>query len=250
MQLFFNGQALFNSGAAAVTADTAVIRAESGRPLRLRTRLHVHAYLEYANNTGGQAALTSAENSLRSQLQGAYGDLVLKQDSGAYSGLALVNSNSISGVVIDSGPTFTEAEGSEYVNRRTVEFTGVAEYVIANTKTAIVSWKESLVFTGTGGPVTRWRPSVNTKPIQQQIYPFSTYKLVQTGRAVGHRAYPVQPTPFFAYPIEQVDRRRVINEAPTRIGKAQSSLVNYPITWEYYYESASPLVAVPNLPKF
>src|ERR1700679_552334 len=212
MQVWFNNQALFNSGAAAVTSDTILIRAETGRPLRYQTRIHVHAFLEYSQNAGGQAALTAMETTLRKQLLNSYGDLVLKQDSGSYSGLALVNSTAITGVVIDQGPTFSEAMDSEYVNRRTVEFSGVAEYVIPGTANAVVSWKETLSFTGTCGPVVGWRPNVNGPSVEQQIYPSSTMKLVQSGRAVGHQNYPKAPQPFFPFPIEKVHLRRVVPE--------------------------------------
>lgn len=250
MQLYFKGNPLFNAGAAAVTSDTLLIRADTGRPLRYRTRIHVHAFLEYNQNTGGQAGLTAMEATLRSQLLNNYGDLVLKQDSGAYSGLALANANSISGVVIDQGPTFSEAMDSEYVNRRTVEFSGVAEFVIQNTANAVVSFRETLAYQGTGGPVTSWRPAVNAPPVQQQVFPSSTIKLVQTGRAVGHLAYPKPPGPFFAYPIEKVHLREFVEEDPQRVGPGLLALVNYPVTWKYVYESTLPLAALPNLPPF
>jgi hypothetical protein len=246
MRLCYRGNPLFNANAAEVTSDTTLIRAESGRPLRYSMRIRVRGFLEGTS----QADLTAKENNLRIALLNPYGDLVLQQDSGANSGLALTSNNSITGVVIERGPTFSEAQGAEYTNYRTVEFEGSAEYLVPNADTAIVSWKETFSFVGTCGPVTAWRRAVNAGPVQQQIYPASTMRVTQVGRAVGHRVVPPVPPPRFSYPIELVDRRRIVPESPQRTGPGAGALVNYGISWEYTYESDSPLAALPGLPPF
>lgn len=247
MQLYFKSRALFNANAAEVTSDTVVIRApESGRPLRYGVRIKVHGYIEGTS----QSDLTTRETALRLALIDNYGDLSLKQDSGAASGLTIGNTASITGVVIDRGPVFNEAQGAEYVNRRTVDFEGYAEYLIPNSQAAILSWRETFTYVGNCDPVTNWRPMVNAAPIQQEVYPSSTMKVIQQGRAVGHTVRPTAPPPRWPFPIEQSNRRQIIPDSGRRIGPAAGAIVEPGITWHYEYESPTPLIALPGLPPF
>lgn len=253
MQLWFNNKPVCPINSAEVTSDNVLIAAESGRPLRYDFSIHAKLYLQAATNlttAQGQANLTLQENALRTQLAGAYGDLVLKQDSGAYSGLALVNNNSISGVTIIKGPDFIEAMNAEYIVYRTAVFTGKATFLIPNTANAVVSYRETLQYVGNGDPEFSWRKSINTPSVLQQVYPTSTYKLQQTGQCVGHLAYPLPPTPFFPKPIFQGAKSNVGRTAPKRIGPALNALIEYGISWSYYYESNAPMVVLPNVPGF
>lgn len=246
MRVYFKNNPLFAANGASVTGETNLVRAGTGRPLRYEMLLKVRGYIDGTS----QSDLTTRENNLRTLLINSYGDLELRQDSGAKSGLALANATSISGVVITSGPTFAEAEGAEYVTRRTVDFTGVAQFVIRGSEPAIVEWEEVFAFTGTCGPVTGWRPNLIGPWVQQQIYPSSTMKVTHTGRAVGHLVRPNPPPPKWAFPIEKQHLRRIVQEAGRRIGPAISAVIEPAVSWVYEYENNTPLVALPGPPPF
>ena len=243
MQLVY-GNLAFPVNGCEVTSRTSIERASTGRPLRYKVALDVKAYIEGS----GQADLTAKENLVRLALAQPYGNLKLLQDSGADSSSALVSNNSISGVVIVDGPHFAEAQGAEFVNRRTATFTGEAEFLIANADAAVVQFQEEVSIIGTGGPLTTWRLAVNARPVQQVVYPFSTVKIVQVGTAVGHRIRPSAPAPFWAYPIEKVDRRRITTGSARRIGPGILGLIEPSVSWQYEYEWDRPLIALPNLP--
>ena len=155
------GTFTFNANACEVTSQTSVIRSYYGRPLRWKMAIHVKAYLE---TTLGQAACTALEIALRAACLVPYQSLILKHDDGSPSSTAVVSNSSISGVVITDGPHFGEAMDAEYVNRRTAEFSGEAEFVIQNTAAAIVSFSESVSITGDAGPVNTWRQSIKRRP--------------------------------------------------------------------------------------
>jgi hypothetical protein len=227
-----------------VTTRTSVIRSDTGRPIRYKVVVNVKAYIDGS----GQADLTLKENQLRAVLAQPYGDLKLLQDSGADSSSALVSNNSITGVVITDGPHFGEAQGAEFINRRTAEFTGEAEYVINNSAAAVISFQEEVSIIGTGGPITNWRLAVNARPVEQVVYPFSTVRVLQVGTAVGHMIRPTAPPPFWSYPIEKVERRRITAGSARRVGPGLLALIQPSVSWQYEYESDRPLVALPNIP--
>ncbi len=168
MQLYYGNLPLFNMNQAEVTSNTRLVQASTGRPLRYIVDIHVSkAYLVGTT----QAQLTQAEAALRTALLQGYADLVLRQDSGAASSLAIVSNASISGVRIIDGPHFEEAEGAEFVTLRTARFTAQAEYIIANTANVVTEFHESISFYGNCGPVNAWRHCVNSGPVLQQVYP-------------------------------------------------------------------------------
>lgn len=244
MRLYFGGTPLFAANGARVTARTAVVTTSYGLPVAYDVDLDVMGYLE----ADGQAALTAAENALRATLSTSYRDLALRQDSGVNSALALPTSSSISGVRIVDGPHFEEAEGAEYVNRRTVKFTGRCRVTIRGTERAVMHWEETLTFVGDCGPVTSFRQAVNARPVQQVVFPGSTMKVTQRGKAVGHLVRPTPPPPLWGFPIYQGNRRRVNLGSGERVGPAAGAVANLDCDWSYEFESAVPLVALPNLP--
>jgi len=243
MRLYWRNEPLFSANAAEVTAETDLIRASTGRPLRYMTRIHVRGFIE----GNGQRELTEKEVELRRKLLNAYGDLSLRRDDGQQSGLTIDTRASITGVVIDRGPSFREAQGSEYVNRRTVEFSGVAEYVIPGSEPAIVSFTETFTYTGTCDPIQTWRQAVNARPVLQIVSPGSTMRVVQSGRAVGHLVRPNPPPPRWPFPIELRHHRRIVHTTGRRVGPRGGDVIEPVVEWTYEYESNTPLVALPTV---
>lgn len=238
------GSISFAANSAEVTRAVRTVRAPTMRPLRYVNRVSVRVYLL----ADGQAALSALETSVSNALallDQAGGDIVFRQDSGAASGIVLTHADSISGVRIIDGPKFPEGNGAEYVNRRTCEFTAEAEYVIQNAANAVLSWREQIQITGTGGPATRCRPAINAKPVRQIIYPYSVVRAVQIGQAVGHTVRPTPPGPF-APAFELEDQRTITPGSPRRLG---NGLIEPSISWVYHFESPGiPLVGIPSNP--
>ena len=177
-------------------------------------------------------------------------DLILYQDSGAPSSAAIRSADTVSGIKITSGPSFGEAQGAEFINRRTARFRAEAEIIIVNTDAAVISFEETLVFFGSTLPRTIWRHAVNAGPVQQVVSPSTTLRIIQTGQAVGHRIRPTPPPPFWNYPIEQADKRVITYTAAKRIGPGAAGLIEPGVQWKYEYETDRALVALPNLPPY
>jgi len=245
VQLFYGGTALFDANTCEVTGWSTIVRASgTGRPVRVLNRIGVKGYI-----TGdGQSDLTTKENALRAILLAPYKWMDFRQDSGTSSGLTLVSSTSVTGVVVVEGPKFSEAMNAEYVTRRTVEFTAEAEYILAGASGAVISFTETVSIMGTGGPVTRLRIPVNNfKPVRQQISYFSAVKASQRGHAVGHTDYPIVPDPIWPVPILNQDQIKIDRGNPRRVGPGLG-LIEYPISWNFEYSSSEPLVGLPGIP--
>lgn len=243
MQLYWGNYA-FPVNAAAVTSTLRTFRSQSGRPLRVLMDLRVTATLFGTTQT----ELTTLENQARSALAQPYKDLVLKQDDGNNSGLRLINRSSVGGVVITDGPNFMDAEGPEYVKTRTLEFTGEAEFILAGVSiSALVSFFETVSVLGNGGPVRRWRVPVggdSVEPIRQIVTPRSMIRYTQSGEAVGLTRYPV-PRPIFPTVYLQNENEAIMRRTPSPKGNAW---VDWPISWNYIYDSPRPLTGEPQRP--
>ena len=149
MQLCYNGKPLCPANAAEVTARWSPVRAPSGRVVRFRGQIAARGYLEGTS----QADLSAKEDALFAALAVGYGDLVLKTDGGADSGTALHSQQ----VAHRRGHhrrarTSPRPMGAEYVNRRTFEFTGEAEFVADGADSAVLSFTETISRQGNGRP--------------------------------------------------------------------------------------------------
>jgi hypothetical protein len=240
MQLVY-GPARFPVNGAEVSSAVRAVLASSGRPVRYVGQIRVKVWLI----GNGQAELTALENALNAALLVPYQTISFLQDSGLPTGMTMFNNASLSGVRIVDGPNYgNDARDGEYVTQRTATFVAEAEFVYPGSQLAMISFTESISYTGTGGPVFRWRPCINAPPIRQVVYPFSTQKATQSGQAVGHMAYPPVPDPIWP-DAEMPDQRSVVYGSPKRLGQG---FIEYPVSWRYSFESIVPLVGLPSLP--
>lgn len=244
IQLFW-GIDGFPVNQAACRLNTFPVDYENIRNARKRIRIMVKATLDGI----GQTALSLAEALCRTALSRDYRDLILVQDNGFASSVRLINIASLTGVHIVDGPHFNEFMNGEFVNCRTVEFAAEAEFINAGYETAILSWQESMTVNGNGQPQIVWRFPVNATAIPQVVSPTSLITTVQAGRAVGHTAYPVVPVPIFGKKpkggVFRGDRSSVKKDSPRAYGRGY---IEYPISWNYVWESILPLDANPNRP--
>lgn len=231
------GSYAFDANATTLTSSSRTRVNEGGQQLSLVRSFSVQGYL----SADGQAAVTTAMNALKAALATPYQDLTLLTDAGASSSDLLLNAGSLTGVLVTEGPTFGDSRGAEYATVRSFQFTAQAEYPVTGSQRLLVSFTESLSFSG-GGPLYAVRRAINGPPQRQLIYPQTEYRCVQQGMAVGYRAYPVPPAPKFPQALrESPDVRQ---RSPRRMGNGYAE---YPVEWTYVFESAGPLSAAPTL---
>lgn len=239
MRLWWGNYA-FPTNAAEVTSRTGTEFNYSGFPLRYVITVAVKVTLD----GDGQEDLSDAEDEMRAALAVPYQNLILKTDSGNQSSARLITSSSITGVRLKSGPNFGEAQGAEFVNRRTCEFEMEAEYMIRGAENAVVSWRETVSIVGNGGPRRTWRFPLNANPIRQQVTKNSLVRATQSGEAIGHTRTPRRPLPIWPkFVVNESDGGTV--DTPEPKGRAY---LNYPVKWSYSFESGYPLVGLPSLP--
>ncbi len=237
------GNYFFPTNGAEVTSQTSVAEATDwGMPLRYQVAYTVVVWL-----TGDtQAELSQLELGLRAALLRRNQDFALFTDAGAASSAAFYAKDSATGTKCVSIST-PEAQGGEFVNRRTVQFVVVAEYHVADSENAIVSWVETVQIVGNGGPRKAWRYPINAPGIRQVISPTSPVRATQSGQAVGYLRRPVRPPPLWPdYLMNESDTKGT--GAPRYMGPTGPP-VDYPVTWSYTFERGDgPLTGVPRLP--
>jgi hypothetical protein len=240
MRLWYGSYA-FPTNAVEVTSSSRTEFSSFGRPVRYVVTYDCSGVVDGE----GQAELTRAEDALRAALLTPYQDLMLKTDSGGNSSAGMISKNSLSGVRLVSGPDFREAQGAEFVTRRTFSFSMQAEYMIRGAENAVISWTETVSITGNGGPRRNWRFPLNTTPIRQEVTKYSLVRATQSGSAVGHTKRPTRPLPI--WPL------LMVNEADTKSYEDPESkgqaYINWPVRWSYQFEvGGQQLAGFPNLP--
>lgn len=214
-----------------------------GYPQSLFTRWTIWGVI----TADSQSALTTALAALEAAYSvDGYNILVYLNDGTTLTQHYLLNSTTINGVqvtdfsYIDRDPRHGQS-GCEYVNKRTYRIVLQAESVDDNAY-GLLSWEEQVVGIGTGGPIFIQKPALTGPPQRQIIQQQSSFRAIQSGRAVGYLGYPAA----IATPIwpgdEHVERRRIAPATPdfgVRIN------TGYPISWHYEFESSSQLVGNP-----
>lgn len=190
----------------------------------------------------------AAIDSLLSQLIGAYNvlgqDLIWYREDGVTpSQHVLRASDTIDGQLrIKVLPSFPEGRGVEYVNKRKYKIVVEAELPLPAAGFIYHDYKEKLSFTG-GGPVYGWVQCAVGAPEYQTWRQQSTYTVVQSGHAIGYLGVPPVPDPIWpAY--ERTHLRRGDEESPKKVGNGYTE---YPVWWEYHFESDVPLIGQPTL---
>lgn len=105
----------------------------------------------------------------------------------------------------------------------------------------LLSFSETIALSG-GGPRYVVIQTANTKPQRQMLFSHTPYRAIQSGSAMGRFGYPPIPKPMF--PGAQVAAPNITRNGPRREG---FKLEGYAISWSYEFESAEPLVGVPNV---
>ena len=231
------GTYTFDANSTLLSASARTQFNRGGQPYSLLRSFTVNGYL----SADGQAAITLAENTLKTALAVPFKDLVLYHDDGSASSEILPNAGSISGVKVTQGPTFSTTMGPEFATLRSFQFTAEAEYPLSGTASLLLDFHETLSFSG-GGAVYAMRRAINGPPQRQLVYAQTEYRCTQQGMAIGYASYPVVPGPKF--PAALRESPRIDRKAPQRMGNGYQG---YEVAWSYVFESVGPLVGVPTL---
>lgn len=228
--------------AAEVTSQATVIQStDYGAPLRYLVAYNVKVWLD----GNGQQDLTRKENALRAALLVPNQSFALFTDSGSVSSAKILVGETASGTrVVQIGAP--EAQGAEFVNRRTITFTVTAEYHVKNAARAIVSWREQVTIIGNGRARRSWRMPINGFGLRQTITPFSLVRATQQGQGVGYLARPSAPPPYWPdYLVNESETGAL--DTPQYMGG--TTFINWPVSWSYQFERGDGrLAAVPLLP--
>jgi hypothetical protein len=230
--------------AADIKAYSETMRNRGGQPYSVKQRLEITAYLSGT----GQQDITNKLNLLIVALAAPYQDVILYQDSGAISATFLRGIGSISGVVVTKGPEFLDNTGAEYTNFRKFHFAAESEIPLGNSANLLNNFTEHLKFRG-GGQKRIFMESINAPPQPQITKLFTTYEAWQIGEAEGYLKRPELTTrtipPLPIWPLNLIEQNPELDVAtPKLMGKGYQ---DYKTTWNYHFQSATPLIGLPNL---
>ncbi len=223
---------------ASVVISKVGLFSEGGLPRGVRERWSIQGRLQAADQAGIGAAIQS--------LSAAYGthgqDVGFYFDNGQPSSHRIISAATSGGVRVVTPPSFPEGKGAEYSTFRTYSLALEADWL--DPAATILSWTETLTFQG-GGPQFVFLEPINGAPQKQLLKQATTYRVTQSGQAVGYRSYPTPAPPIWPG-AEHTDRRSVRYDVPKRSGPpGNPTFTDFRVSWNYSFEDAGPLLASP-----
>ena len=221
-------------GEPALMIDRQTLFTEADTPWAEKVRWQIQGML--TNQGGTEATLDAKVAALEAAYASDYQDVALLLSSGAAAaGHSIANVDTLGGIRIVKRPSYPKGDGVEGVTVRTFSVVLEAELPIAS-ETALLSWSETIRFTGGGAKYGHLEP-LTGKPIKQLLKRNTLYQVTQQGRAVGLYAYPVIPSAF--WPADQLDMRDVEYGSPKRkgYGSGADTYVEFPVSWTYRFAS-------------
>jgi hypothetical protein len=171
-------------------------------------------------------------------------DLGLRLASGGWSHHRIQNATTVGGVRIVDPVSYPESNGTEGVTHRKYRVTLMAIRPTVTTQLMqdmVLSFEETCQYEG-GGARDIYVETLTGRPQRQRARQNTVYRVTQKGSAVGLHSRPPVPPPI--WPSSRIAERPVVTMGhPRRVG---SSLIEWPITWQYVFESSSPLIGYPN----
>lgn len=224
-------------GDAAVAISREGLVSELGRMFAVKERWTIQGQLHGTSvsdiNTKTQALLAAYSQQGR--------DITL-----AGSTHIMRSADTINGTRVVQPPSFPTGINGEGTTFRTYSLAVEGEFAYVG-NSVLLSWTESLSFTGTGAPVWGWLEVLNGPPQQQMFQQRSVLRCTQRGSAVcvpdsKHRndygTYWMPPRPIWPQ-WEHGDRRQITYEVPSDLyGKRVTQ-------WSYEFSSNVTLGAFP-----
>jgi hypothetical protein len=138
-----------------------------------------------------------------------------------------------------TGPIqYPERNGVEYVTIRnfTLQMTCLRPRSNTIDFGLLTQFKETIQKSG-GGPLKGHIETLDSLPQAQTFRQATVYRATQSGQAIGAFARPSLPAPL--WPGKLKNALTNTTESPRYVG---NNAVEYPISWQYEFESSTPLV--------
>lgn len=171
-------------------------------------------------------------------------DFKVKDDSGTLLRLSIASSGTLGGVRIIRPPSFPSNKDGAYATFMPYQISLQADVPVTNPETVLVSFQESLSFSG-GGPVYEYLETRIGPPQRQRVTDQSVYMATQEGSAVGLYNIPTIPSPL--WPANQVRQRAVNATGGKLVGSGANRKYMFKgVRWRYEFKSATPLLGDPH----
>ena len=121
----------------------------------------------------------------------------------------------------------------ELVLRRSYQI--IVQADLYDTEDEILYWHETIQRIGDGLEIKKWLWTLTGPPVEQTVQQLSTFKYIQSGRAIGKTGYPLAATPLWPANLHQ-EESTVAVETPTY---RDGDTTMYPIHWHYVFEGAA-----------
>lgn len=209
---------------------------EAGYQYGVRERWVVTGYKKGSSPAELYAALMTLEAAYSIPYQSA----ALLDGNGNVTVHTLAGVSLLGGVKVVKRPSFPQGGKAEYTTFRYYEIELECDYPVGGAA-PLLSWTESVVTIGTGGPRYVVRQPLIGPPISQVVATNTPMLAIQSGEAVGVLAYPPIPPPIWPA-VEHQDKRRIERVSPKRTGP---SFTGWKVSWSYEFESPVPIWGIP-----
>jgi hypothetical protein len=227
---------------AGISIQRETLFAATGVPTATRERWWIDGVLQAESSAGVTRAIVELQSAYSRQAQ----DVVLFLPDGTTPTAHTIQSrDTIGGVRVTRPPSFPQGRGAEYSTYRSYTIELEADIPVTRDANLLLYWEEVLSFSG-GGPRWVYLATLAGPPVRQQVQESTPFRATQSGRAVGFRDYPTPAAPIWLAAWHQ-DASTITRRLPKRTGSgAATTETEFEVTWQYQFESASPLVAQPN----
>lgn len=225
-------------GEAAIVISVSALYTQQQVHYANRERWEISGFLQGAS----AAALTAAINAMKAAYALPGQDVGLYLDDGVtLTSHYLRSRDSIGGVRVVGGPSFPEGRGAEYATFRSYRIILEADTIAIELTGVPLAWEEVLTFTG-GGPRFLYLQTLTGLPQKQIVAAATSYRVAQIGHALAIASYPLPSAPIWPM-AEHVEQRQISRKAPVMV----NGQLQYETTWQYLFESGSPLAGDPTL---
>jgi hypothetical protein len=232
----------FQLHGAGLTVDKQAELNEANEPVRTVSRINVMMRLLNTASSPTRATMDALVRAFESAHLRSGHDLVLYQPDGTTeTAHAWRSANCIGGVRIVGGPSYPEYQGAEGINYRTVQVQFEAITALADARSALRSFTETITISG-GGPVFGHLVPKQGRPIKQLLSEASVCRATQRGAAVGLYQYPFPPGPI--WPEALVNPPGEISYSSAR--RIGTDSTDFAASWSYEYEHGERLFGGPN----
>lgn len=225
-------------GECSVVISRDAVLNEAGQPYALRHTWNINGTIFGDDTAAVVANLLALERAFA-----VWGRDLAMLDSAGTVCHSLPSTGSLSGVRITQPPSYPKGDGAELSTFRTYSITATADYPygLGQVANPLRSFTETLSVSG-GGPRRTVVECAFGPPQPQTLNQFTAFRGTQSGAAVGMFGFPPIPLPIFPAALAEAGQFDHVG------GKLRNGIyMDFGVSWSYRFESATPLIGVPNL---